>query len=183
MVVITIPNNKPPNDEVGAVEFCKILQDSLFSELTPSGEERGFRFLWNDNHTEIINVETFAGKNTRYVKEFYQELKKHELHINLRSFDVEDDLLKKYDVVVAYFEGLTDMSMVDSLVNTLSEVCIVDKVEAEYSTHRLSLVAETLFDKPSIILYLNEGAIDLYSAVAEELVKFLLERPVSRRIG
>tara|TARA_B100000035_G_scaffold231495_1_gene199663 strand:+ start:10156 stop:10680 length:525 start_codon:yes stop_codon:yes gene_type:complete len=174
MVVITIPNNKPPKDEIGAVEFAKIMSDTTMSE---------YDFHYNDNHTEIIDVETFAGKNTQYVKEFYQKLKQHPIHINLRSYDVEDDLLKKYDVVVAYFAGLTDMNMVDALVNTLSEVCVVDKVEAEYSTHRLSLVSETLFDKPSIILYLNEGAIDLYSAVAEELVKFLLERPVVQRIG
>lgn len=183
MVVITIPHNKPPNDEVGAVEFAKIMSESAFSEMPDSTIMSEYHFHYNDNHTEIINVETFAGKNTRYVKEFYQKLKQQPLHINLRSFDVEDDLLKKYDVVIAYFEGLTDMNMVDALVNTLSEVCIVDKVEAEYSTHRLSLVAETLFDKPSIIIYLNEGAIDLYSAVAEELVKFLLERPVVQKIG
>ena len=182
MVVFTIPNNKPPNDEVGAVEFCKILQDSLFSELSPSEQERGFRFLWNDNHSEIIDVETFAGRNTHYAKEFYQKLKKHELHIDLRSYDVEDDLLKQYDVVVSYLENLTDINTIDSLVNVFSNVCVVDKIAAEYSTHRLSLVAETLFDTPSIIIYLNEGAIDLYSAVAEELVKFLLERPFSRKI-
>lgn len=183
MVVITIPHNKPPNDEVGAVEFAKIMSEAAFSEMPDSTTMSEYHFHYNDNHTEIVNVETFAGKNTRYVKEFYQKLKQQPLHINLRSFDVEDDLLKKYDVVIAYFEGLTDMNMVDALVNTLSEVCIVDKVEAEYSTHRLSLVAETLFDKPSIIIYLNEGAIDLYSAVAEELVKFLLERPVVQKIG
>lgn len=183
MVVITIPHNKPPNDEVGAVEFAKIMSEAAFSEMPDSTIMSEYHFHYNDNHTEIVNVETFAGKNTRYVKEFYQKIKQQPLHINLRSFDVEDDLLKKYDVVIAYFEGLTDMNMVDALVNTLSEVCIVDKVEAEYSTHRLSLVAETLFDKPSIIIYLNEGAIDLYSAVAEELVKFLLERPVVQKIG
>jgi hypothetical protein len=182
MVVITIPNNKPPNDEVGAVEFCKILQESLFSELTPSGQERGFRFLWNDNHTEIVNVETAEGRNTEYVRNFLKQFKEHKLHLDIRSYDVEDDLLKPYDAVISYFEGLSNTSLIDSLVNVLSEVCVVDKIEAEYSTHRLSLVSETLFDTPSIIIYLNEGAIDLYSAIAEELVKFLLERPVVRKI-
>ena len=91
--------------------------------------------------------------------------------------------MKPFDVAVGYFEGLTNMNNIDSLVNTLSNVCKVDKVPVEYSTHRLSLVSETLFDKPSIILYLNEGAIDLYYAVAEELVNFLLERPVVQKIG
>ena len=75
------------------------------------------------------------------------------------------------------------MSMIDSLVNTLSNACKVDKVPVEYSTHRLSLVSETLFDTPSVIIYLNEGVIDLYYAVAEELVNFLLERPVVQKIG
>lgn len=181
MVVITIPNNKPPNEEVGAVEFAKIFQQASFSEMPETSVI--YDFHYNDNHTEIINVETFAGKNTRYVKEFYQKLKQHPLHINLRSFDEEDSLLKPFDVAVGYFEGLTDMSMIDSLVNTLSNVCKVDKVPVEYSTHRLSLVSETLFDTPSVIIYLNEGVIDLYYAVAEELVNFLLERPVVQKIG
>ena len=181
MVVITIPNNKPPNEEVGAVEFAKIFKQASFSEMPETSVI--YDFHYNDNHTEIVNVETFAGKDTRYVKEFYQKLKKQPMHINLRSFDEEDELLKPFDVAVGYFEGLTNMNNIDSLVNTLSNVCKVDKVPVEYSTHRLSLVSETLFDKPSIILYLNEGAIDLYYAVAEELVNFLLERPVVQKIG
>lgn len=181
MVVITIPNNKPPSEEVGAVEFAKIFKQVSFSEMPETSVI--YDFHYNDNHTEIINVETFAGKDTRYAKEFYEKLKEQPMHINLRSFDEEDSLLKPFDVAVGYFEGLTDMNTVDSLVNTLSNVCKVDKVPVEYSTHRLSLVSETLFDKPSIILYLNEGAIDLYYAVAEQLVNFLLERPVVRKIG
>lgn len=183
MVVFTIPHSKPPEEEVGAVEFARVLSNTIYEELTVTGEEKEFDFHYNTLHSEIVNVETAAGRNTQYVKEFLQKIKSKSIHVDIRSFDVEDDLLKKFDVVVSYLEGLTDMGMVDGLVNTLSTVCLVDKVEAEYSTHRLALVAETLFDKPSIIIYVNEGAVDLYSAVAEELVKFLLERPVVRKIG
>lgn len=175
-------------EEVGAVEFARIISENAFTEFAPKRreevgfEDRGFQFLWNDNHAEIINVETFEGKNTRYSKDFYESLKYNPLHVDVRSFDEEDNLLKNYDVVISYLEGITDMNTVDSLVNTLSNVCKVGKVAAEYSTHRLSLVSETLFDKPSIIIYLNEGAIDLYYSIAEEFVVYLLARPVVQKI-
>jgi len=182
MVVITIPNSKPPNEEIGAVEFTKTLSDTLFSELTVSGEEKGFSFLYGQDHKEIVNVETVQGKNTEYVRNFYQQLKSHAIHVDLRSYDAEDEVLKQFDVAVAYLSGLTDMKMVEALVNMFSETCEAEMVEAEYSTHRLSLVSEALFDTPSIILYVNEGAVDLYSAVCEDLALYLVERPVVRKI-
>ena len=173
MVVFTIPNSKPPNEEVGAIEMANLLSDMMDDDNV---------FMWGEDHKEIVNVETSAGKNTDYVRRFNQVLKSQPIHVDLRSYDAEDEVLKQFDVAVAYLDGLTSMDMVDALVNSLSSVCEVEAVEAEYSTHRLSLVAESLFDTPSIILYLNEGAVDLYSAVSEVVVSYLAERPVVRKI-
>lgn len=182
MVVFTIPHSKPPNEEIGAVRFAEEISDTLWKEIEVTGGETGHAFLYGQDHKEIVNVETVMGKDTDYVDDFYAALKQHAIHVNLRSYDAEDEILGAIDVAIAYLPGLTNMGMVDALFNSLNDICEVEKIEAEYSTHRLSVASEALFDTPSIILYLNEGAVDLYSAVSEAVVLYLVERPVVQKI-
>jgi len=173
MVVFTIPHAKPPNEEIGAIELGQMIKDAVGDNHV---------FLHGEDHKEIVNVETVMGKDTEYVHDFYMALKQHPIHVDLRSYDAEDEVLSALDVALAYLPGLTNMGMVDALFNSLNDICEVEKIEAEYSTHRLSVASEALFDTPSIIIYVNEGAVDLYSAVSEAVVLYLAERPVVQKI-
>ena len=64
--------------------------------------------------------------------------------------------------------------MLEGLQNVIDEYSLVNIVELDYSNHRLSLVSLELFNTESIILYLNEGSVDLYSRLAEDLADYCL---------
>ena len=164
MVVVTVPFAKPPKSEVGAVEFA-----SMLSEQLPEA-----KFIYGDKHRDILNIETAQGKNDPLVREYYTSLKSHGLHLDIRSFEADDELLKDNDAVIGHLPYSSDLPMLEGLRNVVDEYCIVNIVDLPYSNHRLSLVSLELFDTPSIILYLNEGSVDLYSRLVEDLVEYCL---------
>ena len=168
MVVVTVPFPKPPKDELGAVEFAKLLEDLMM------GREVMTRIIYGDNHKDILNIETAEGRKDPTVKAFYNALKSHKLHVNLRSFRADDELLKDNDAVIGHLPFSSDLPMLEGLQNLLDEYGVVSIVDLEYSTHRLSLVSQELFDTPSITLYLNEGSVDLYSRMAEDFAEYCL---------
>ena len=168
MVVVTVPFPMPPKDELGALEFSHLLQDLMMNDDPMTV------MLYGDKHKDILNIETAEGRKDPTVKRFYNELKSHKLHLNLRSFRADDELLKDNDIVIGHLPFSSDLPALEGLQNVLDEYGIVSIVDLEYSTHRLSLVSLELFDVPSITLYLNEGSVDLYSALAEELADYCL---------
>tara|TARA_B100000900_G_scaffold383917_1_gene372268 strand:- start:137 stop:667 length:531 start_codon:yes stop_codon:yes gene_type:complete len=168
MVVVTVPFPTPPKDELGALEFSHLLQDLIMHD------EPMTQFIYGDKHKDILNIEMAEGRNDPIVKAFYNALKSHKLHLNLRSFRADDDLLKDNDAVIGHLPFSNNLPMLEGLQKLLDEYGVVSIVDLEYSTHRLSLVSEELFDTPSITLYLNEGSVDLYPVLAEELAAYCL---------
>ena len=168
MVVVTVPFPMPPKDELGALEFSHLLQDLMMND------EPMTVFLYGDKHKDILNIEMAEGRKDPTVKRLCNELKSHKLHLNLRSFRADDELLKDNDIVIGHLPFSSDLPALEGLQNVLDEYGIVSIVDLEYSTHILSLVSLELFDVPSITLYLNEGSVDLYSALAEELADYCL---------
>jgi len=164
MVVITVPHSKPPKEETGAVEFASMLSDSLVN-IEHS-------ILYGHDHLDIIDVETAAGKDTLYTREFYDEIKDAHFHLNIRSFEADDENLKDNDVVLALLPTVSEESLYEGLQNMLDDYSVVSIVEVPYNNHRLSLVSELLFDTPSITIYVNEGAVDLYAVLIEQVVAF-----------
>ena len=164
MVVVTVPFAKPPKSEAGAVEFA-----SMLSELLPDAE-----FIYGDKHKDILNIETAEGKNDPLVREYYNKLKSHKLHLDIRSFEADDEMRKDNDVIIGHLPYSSNLPMLEGLQNLLDEYSIVNIVELDYSNHRLSLVSLELFNTESIILYLNEGSVDLYSRLAEDLADYCL---------
>ena len=75
--------------------------------------------------------------------------------------------------MLGFFPYTSNQSLYEGIENILDEYGVVSVVEVAYATHRLSLVSEVLFDTQSVILYLNEGAVDLFSSVAEVLAEFV----------
>ena len=176
MVVITVPFAKPPNEEMGAVTFANLLGDALLAQP----DDMLMRILWGEDHADIINVETAQGRDTPYAREYYQELKEHNFHINIRSFEADNELYKDNDIMLGYLPYTHDQSLYESIENVLDEYGVISVVELDDATHRLSLVSEVLFDTPSVILYLNEGAVDLFESVAEELAAFVVNYEAQR---
>jgi hypothetical protein len=174
MVVITVPFAKPPKEETGAVEFASMLQ----GELEGRGVE--IKMLFGEDHAEITNVETAQGKDTSYAHAYYEELKNHTLHLNIRSFEADDELFKDNDLILGYLPSTSKQSLYESLENLIDEYGVVSIIEMPYATHRLSLVSEVLFDTPSITLYLNEGAVDLFVSFSEEIADFVSHYEVQR---
>ena len=164
MVVVTVPFSKPPKEEMGAVEFASMLSEHL-------GEAH---FIYGDKHKDILNIETAQGKNDPLVREYYLKLKSHKLHLDIRSFKADDEVLKDNDVVIGHLPFSSNIGEVEGLQNLLDEYSIVNILDLEYANHRLSLVSLELFDTPSIIIYLNEGAVDLYLRLAEDLADYCL---------
>jgi hypothetical protein len=149
---------------MGAVEFA-----SMLSEILNEAD-----FIYGDKHKGILNIETAQGKNDPLVREYYRKLKSHRLHLDIRSFEADDEVLKDNDVVIGHLPFSSNMSELEGLQNLLDEYSIVNILDLEYSTHRLSLVSLELFDTPSIVIYLNEGSVDLYLRLAEDLAAYCL---------
>lgn len=168
MVVVTVPFAKPPNGELGAVEFSKILENLLMND------EPMTEIIYGDHHKEILNIETAQGRNDPQVRSFYTKLKKHSLHLDIRSFEADDESLKDSDLVIGHLLYSSDTDMLQALQNLLDDYGVVSIVEVDYSTHRLSLVSLELFDTPSLIVYVNEGSLGLFERFAEDLAEFCL---------
>jgi hypothetical protein len=167
MVVITVPFAKAPKEEIGAVEFASMLSTELQKKDTD------VKMLFGKDHADITNVETAQGRDTSYVRAYYEELELHDLHIDIRSFEADHELHKDNDIMLGFFPYTSNQSLYEGIENILDEYGVVSVVEVAYATHRLSLVSEVLFDTQSVILYLNEGAVDLFSSVAEVLAEFV----------
>tara|TARA_B100001250_G_C19638774_1_gene717241 strand:- start:381 stop:926 length:546 start_codon:yes stop_codon:yes gene_type:complete len=168
MVVVTVPFAKAPKEEMGAVEFSYLLQD-LLMHADPMTV-----MLYGDKHKDIVNIETAQGKNDPLVRVYYETLKSHKLHLDIRSFEADDELLKDNDVVIGHLPFSSNLPMLEGLQNLIDEYSIVSISDLEYANHRLSLVSLELFDTESIIIYLNEGSVDLYSRLAEDLAEYCL---------
>jgi hypothetical protein len=174
MVVITVPFAKPPKEEMGAVEFASMLSTELESKGV------NVKVLFGEDHPDIVNVETAQGRDTPYAHAYYEELKLHDLHINIRSFEADNELYKDNDIMLGYLLYTSKQSLYESIENQLDEYGVISIVEVDNATHRLSLVSEVLFDTPSVTLYLNEGAVDLFPSVAEKLSEFVSQYAAQR---
>ena len=163
MVVVTVPHSKPPKEETGAVEFATVL-----SKLSPD-----FTILYGYNHIDIVNVETAQGKDSNYARDFYEQITESKFHLNIRSFEADNEDLKDSDVMLAFLPSVSNESLYERLRNMLDNYGIISIMEVPYTNHRLSLVSETLFDTPSITIYVNEGAVDLYEVFAEQVASFV----------
>jgi len=169
MVVITVPFAKAPKEEIGAVEFASMLSIELQKTNTD------VKILFGKDHADIINVETAQGRDTPYVRAYYEELELHDLHLNIRSFEADHEGYKDYDIMLGFFPYTSNQSLYEDIESLLDEYGVVSILEIDDATHRLSLVSEVLFDTPSVTFYVNEGAVDLFSSVAEALAEFVSE--------
>lgn len=167
MVVITVPHAKPPGEETGAVEFASMLSDAILN--------LDHIVLYGQDHSNIVDVETVDGKDSPYARDYYSKLKEHNLHLNIRSFEADDENLMDYDVMLAFLPSISSPGKYEGLQNLLDDYGVVSIVEVPYSNHRLSLVSETLFDTPSVTIYVNEGAVDLYEVFVEQVVAFVVQ--------
>jgi hypothetical protein len=72
-------------------------------------------------------------------------------------------------VVLFDIHGVTDDDFLESLRDSLEDTVTVDVVPSEPYNY-ITTVANVLFDVPSVLVELNEGARRDYPAIAEALV-------------
>ncbi len=164
-ITVTVPYAKPPHDDTAAVDFAKQLKVNFDLVGVPNSTHYG------DTHKTIVDLETHKGKDTSYARAVRESLKDATLHINLHSFGV-DEKWSQDDLSLVSLPYISDQDLYRAANNYLDDYGTITMKDGDYENHYTALMSETLFDVPTVVVYLNEAAVDLYSVFAEALAEF-----------
>jgi hypothetical protein len=183
MILITVPHAKPEetdNHDQGAIEMIPILSAALRSANVE------FELVSGKTNRSLVDLNRREGENTAFMKEVREHLMKAQLHIDLHSFpfteeNVPDEAaitatggdLRDWsvsDVVLLDVPGVTNVELVASFESELEKCCKVDVISGGYENY-LTIVANVLFDVPSVLVELNEGSRPQYVVIAEAIVE------------
>jgi hypothetical protein len=181
-LLLTLPHGKPEatdNHDQGALEMLPILTAALKSA------DVEHEIVVGTSIRSLVDLNRREAYSTKFMHEVRKHLKEARIHIDLHSFpptseeatDEEgitatgDDLRdwSKSEVVLFDIHGVTDDELLESLRDRLEDCCTVDVVPNETYNY-VTTVASVLFDVPSVLVELNEGARRDYPAIAEALV-------------
>jgi hypothetical protein len=174
-IVVTVPHATEPAPDQGAVLFTKYLQSIMTTR------DIDYYIVNGDKPKAMIPLSTYYARGTDYNTELSVAIEMSELLIEVQSFGGESDSeYTEWDFVIGDLPDYSDDDMTNALYNYIDDFgdCSVEEVLPK--NHYPSVLSEFVYEKPAIIINVNENVSDKFMAVAERLVDFAVEYAAHR---
>ncbi len=165
-IAITVPHAAEPASDQGALVFVDYLQ----SIMTLRDIE--YYTVNGDKPKGMVPLSTYYARGTEYNTELSVALDMSSILIEVQSSDKD---YKEWDFVIGELPEYTDEEATSMLYNFIDDFgnCSIESVLPK--KHYPSVLSEFVYEKPAIILMVNESVSDKFMAVAERLVDFVVE--------
>ena len=186
MMLFTIPHaklNEGAGYDLGAIEFFPVL------EAASRARSVQYEVVVGNTNREFVDLNRREAESTDFLNEVRKHLKTAILHLDVHSYPYMDtgvtdeeamtdhdyDLREwgLNDIILFNIPEVTDQTLLDQIDNTLQEHGIDVGIEQGGFENYLTLVANTLFDVPSVLMELNENSVQLYPVIAAQVVEAL----------
>ena len=179
MILITVPHAGPgEGQDEGAVVFLDKLESVLEYENVPYKTMEGMQ------PRAMMDLNRVDAKDSLYVQEFLANLKTTHVHYDIHSFpDIPGETSHGYsladwgeaDIVLFNVPEITDEQLLTRLVERLEEREHQVVVQEAGFENYLTNAANVLFDVPSVLIEMNEGAGQSFDSLAQALVEVAME--------
>ena len=165
-IAVTVPHAAEPGSDQGALVFVDYLQ----SIMTIRDIEY---YTVNGNKPKaMIPLSTYYARGTDYNTELSVALDMSSILIEVQS---SGKAYNEWDFVIGELPEYTDEEASSILYNFIDDFgnCSIESVMPK--NHYPSALSEFVYEKPAVILMVNENVSDKFMAVAERLVDFVVE--------
>ena len=169
-IALTVPHAAEPGSDQGALLFVEYLQSVMTSR------EVEYYTVNGDKPKSMVPLSTYYARGSEYNTELSVALDMASLLIEVQSFsDSSDSDYGEFDFVIGELPEYTDEEASSMLYNFIDDFgnCSIESVLPK--NHYPSVLCEFIYDKPAIILIVNESVSDKFMAVAESLADFAVE--------
>ncbi len=174
---ITQPYATEPGADQGAIEMGKHLESIMRLRKIE------FYSIQGDKPKTMLDLSTSDARGTKYNTELSFAIENSSLLIELHSYNFDSNKeYAEYEFIIGDIPNYTDDVILDTLFNTINNVgdCSVEIVEPV--DHYAAVLSEFIFQKPAIILMVNDESIDKFMALSEYLVDFVVDFEASKAL-
>ncbi len=172
---ITQPHATEPGASQGAIEMGKHIESIM------SLRNLEHYSIMGDKPKTMLDLSTSDARGTEYNNNLSFAIENSSMLIELQSYHFDNNKeLAEYEFILGDIPNYTDDVILDTLFNTINDIgdCSVEIVEP--SNHYAAVLSEFIFEKPAIILMVNDESIDKFMALSEYLVDFVVDYEASK---